>query len=211
MAYTRDGSESRITKRLESLIGVYDMKKAIAILLVLLVAGVAFGATPSLDLTATVNVKEGVLISLLDIASVEDFNTADDEVNDELDLESFDAEDGVTASSTFYLVLKTNKKLGTTIGLAGSALTTGVAADPKIGYTVATTTDGTYTKGTDLTVTNTATIAAKDSVAALGSFAAGNGMRVESAAATITLTQTDLDAASAGDYTATIVVNIATT
>lgn len=187
------------------------MKKAIAILLVLLVAGVAFGATPSLDLTATVNVKEGVLISLLDIASVEDFNTADDEVNDELDLESFDAEDGVTASSTFYLVLKTNKKLGTTIGLAGSALTTGVAADPKIGYTVATTTDGTYTKGTDLTVTNTATIAAKDSVAALGSFAAGNGMRVESAAATITLTQTDLDAASAGDYTATIVVNIATT
>lgn len=187
------------------------MKKAIAILLVLLVAGVAFGATPSLDLTATVNVKEGVLISLSNITTVTAFNTADDEETASLDLEDFVAEDDVSASVPFYLVLKTNKKLGTTIGLAGSALTTGVAADPKIGYTVATTTAGTYTKGTDLIVTNTATIAAKDSVEALGSFDAGNGMRVESAAATITLTQTDLDAASAGDYTATIVVNIATT
>lgn len=211
MAYTRDGSETRIKKRRESRIGVYDMKKAIAILLVLLVAGVAFGATPSLNLTATVNVKEGVLISLSDIGTVAAFNTADNETTATLDLEDFVAEDDVTASVPFYLVLKTNTTLGTTIGLAGSALTTGVEADPKIGYTVATTTAGDYTKGTDLVVSNAATLAAKDSVAALGSFAAGNGMRVESAAATITLTQADLDAASAGDYTATIVVNIATT
>lgn len=209
MAYTRDGIETRIKKRLEGRIGVYSMKKAIAILLVLLVAGVAFGATPSLDLTATVNLKEGVLISLSDIATVAAFNTADDEVNDVLDFESFDAE-GDSVSSSFYLVLKTNKKGGTSIGLSGSALTTGDEDDPMIGYTVATTTGGTYTKDTDLIVTNTATTLAMDSVEVLGAFDAGNGMRVQSAAATITLTQADLDAASAGDYTATIVVDIAT-
>jgi len=187
------------------------MKKAIAILLVLLVAGAAFGATANLDLAATVNVKEGVLISLTDITSIGAFNTADDETDDELALGAFDVEDGVSASAAFYLVLKTNKKLGTSIGLSGSALVTGVAEDPGIGYTVTTTSEGTYTASNALVVANDATLAAMDSQDPVGSFAAGNGMRVQSAPATITLTQADLDLASAGDYTATIVVNISTT
>jgi len=179
------------------------MKKAIAILLVLLVAGVMFGADEQLDLKANVAVQQGVLISLTDITTVGGFNTANTGEVAELDLEN-------ATSAEFYLVLKTNKKTATTIGLSGSALTTGVVADPNIGYVISTTTEveGDFVRTGDLTVLKTNTTSSMATTDPLGTFSAGNGMRVMSAKATITLDANDYAAASAYDYTAQVVINV---
>jgi hypothetical protein len=180
------------------------MKKALAILLVLLVTGVAFGADEQLNLKANVAVQQGVILSLTDVTTVGDFVTANTGTPAVLDFVNATTKD-------FYLVLKTNSKVATTIGLSGSALTTGVASDPNIGYVISTATGTGYTRTADLTVPETATTSSMAFVADLGAFGTGNGMRVMSTKATITLDADEYAAASAANYTAQVVINIKTT
>jgi hypothetical protein len=200
MAYTRDGSETRITKRLEGLIGVYDMKKAIAILLVLLVAGVAFGATSNdLVVNTTVNELEGLKLSSTALTTLTAWNDETD-IDEALTFTSTDAEI-VPDAASFFINLRTNKKNSYTVGLSGLPLaseTEGVTS--KIGYVI---TAGTNT----FTVASTATAAVGPTT--IATFVAGNGMRYQSEEATVTLDSTSWMAATADSgYTATITVSI---
>lgn len=173
------------------------MKKAIAILLVLLVAGVMFGADQSLNVSSSVGLNETFLLSTADIT---DFTAT--EAVETLAL-------GSSSSGTFYMGLRTNKKTVTYVKISGSALVTGTSGDNAIGYTISTTTDDDWTKVVDLTVPKTATLAAKTG-ATIGTFAGGVGMRGMTAPATITLNATDLGLAPAATYSATLTIEVGT-
>lgn len=188
------------------------MKKAIAILLVLLVAGVVFGADASLSLQAAVNLRQKVLISAAgDITNKGEFDTANTGTPEVFSLGSFEADDSGSFATSFYLYLLTNKKAATSIELKGTplVLTGGVETDQAIGYTITTTNGTNYTASAALVVADDdATEIASASYTTVGEFASGTGMRVEKAASAIALTEADLLLANAGDYTGTVVVNI---
>jgi len=189
----------------------YKMKKLIAILLVLLVASVAFGADAQLDLAANVGLRQQVLITDYDgITNKGEFDAANTGTPVEISLGTFDADDAGTEYETpFYLYLLTNQKAATLIELKGTPLqlSGGTTEDVHIGYTITTTAEGQYT--VPLVVDNEDdTTLAGASFTTVGTFGAGNGMRVQKAPATIALASADLLLASEGAYSASVVVNI---
>ena len=189
------------------------MKKLIAILLVLLVASVAFGANAQLDLLTTVKLREQVLITDDDgITNKGGFDAAILEGTVEIDLGEFEADDAGTEYETpFYLYLLTNQKAATSIALKGTPLqlSGGSVDDINIGYTITTAAEGEYSVTAPLVVDNEDTTTLNSaSFTTVGTFGAGNGMRVQKAPATIALASADLLLASEGAYSASVVVNI---
>jgi hypothetical protein len=206
MAYTRDGSESRITKRLESLIGVYDMKKAIAILLVLLVAGVAFGADPaSLVINTTMSGVESIKLSTTALG----VSTYTAEGLDET--LSFTSEDELTVpdDQTAYVNLRTNKENSYEISLSGISLIS-PTVDTTIGYVLTPVAGTGYSVGSALTVLKADTETPKTADPFITYTAdSTSGLRVVPAAFTVALTDADwLAATAAADYTTTVTVTL---
>lgn len=190
------------------------MKKVIGILLVLFVTTMVFGATSELELAAKVKSSHGLLLSIDEITGNPAFNQALHEGGvDILDFGTLDIEStGFIASLTknFYIAFRSNNKNDTLIALSGSPLESDNEADPKIGYSIVTETGNSeyYTPaaGGTLTVTKEDE---SDVTTTVGTFAGRNGMKADSAKATITLNQNDVVNAAQNTYSTTVTVEIA--
>jgi hypothetical protein len=174
---------------------------------------VAFGADAQLDLAATVGLRQQVLITGdSEITTKGSFDIANTGTPVEISLGTFEADAAGTEYATpFYLYLLTNQKAATSIELKGTPLqlTGGATEDIHIGYTITTTGLGEYSVTAPLVVANDdATDLASAAYTTVGTFGAGNGMRVQKAPATIALASADLLLASEGAYSASVVVNI---
>lgn len=169
------------------------MKKLIAILLVLLVASVAFGATgdqaasTSLNLISTVQASSDLIISDDDVPS--GFGVGD--------WSNITPTSSVTftdnnLSTTLNIFMKSNIRAGWDVVVdTPSVLSTGTPEDGTIGYTINTeVVDG----STNITI---------------ASIGAGNGMRVATGTLDIVMDSDDWAAASADvNYTATLSINM---
>ncbi|MFA7019111.1 MAG: hypothetical protein WC239_09035 [Sphaerochaetaceae bacterium] len=184
-----------------------NMKKAIAILLVVLVAGVMFGANPTANLVIQTKLKgvEGIKLSTTALTK----STYGTEGADETLL--FESVDEVTAptAQTAYINLRTNKANAYTINLSGQALIS-ETVDTTIGYVL------TPVAGTGYTVGSTLTVAKGDTteditVDPFVTYTADStsGLRVVPAKFRVLLTGIDwLAATAADDYTTTITVEV---
>lgn len=177
------------------------MKKAIAILIVLLVTGIAFAAGPAsgeLDVTTSVTGFEGIKLSLENgVSQIADWNNL--EAPQPLNL---GVDDGTAApSGTFYVNLRTNKAAAITIGFSGAKLTAGLATE--VDYTITTAGGTGYTSvGTFNTKTST------ESANVIEFTAASNGARVVPAEVAIAVDQGTWELAMEGDYETTVTVSI---
>lgn len=160
------------------------MKKAIAILLVLLVAGVVFGAigdtvgTTSLTLNSTVSpnsdlfISDTDLISSIDVSNFSTLLSANEDTTVAFDDENLTA--------TLYVYMKSNIRPGYTVQVDSPAeLVNTSHAGFSIGYTI----EGVAVDGsTDFT---------------LADIGSGNGMRVDNSSFTIAMDTDDWALASA--------------
>lgn len=184
------------------------MKKAIAILAVLLIGALVF-ADPldTADLTLTTNVPGVQAIKLADEALTLTTFGAEDK-DETLAFESLDPE-VVPADKTAYINLKTNKAGSYTISLSGAALQSSTVTTT-IGYEIAAVAGTGYSVGSALTVLKTDTSTPK-TVASFVTFTTAQGMRVVPAQFTVALTDADwLAATAATDYTTTVTVDLVT-
>jgi hypothetical protein len=172
------------------------MKKAIAILLVLLVAGAAFGATgdtagsTSLTLNSLVSPNSDLFISDTDLSgSIEVSNFSSLLTSNEITEVSFDDEN---LSAILYVYMKSNIRAGYTVVVESpSALASTIDTTTTIGYSI---------NGTAVDGSSNFTLADID---------AGNGMRIANESFTIAMTQADWDLASADiTYTTDWTVNM---
>lgn len=186
------------------------MKKAIAILLVLLVAGAAFGGTfdsytndadASLVLQTTVAGRYGVKVSDAALTS----ETLGALITEFLGVTSITdpvifSEDA--PSDTLYVHYMTNQKIQAVVDVDADPLASGTAGiDTKIGYTV--TVDGTPTE--------VASTASAVNIKFIEEAGVTNGMRVASKAFTIAMDTDDfLAATAASDYETTWTINLTT-
>ena len=172
----------------------YKMKKVIAILLVLLVAGVVFGvdATTSLTLNSYVQASSDLKVSLDAIPS--SFGVSDWGSITSTESVDFGDAEGESLTAELNVFMKSNIRAGWTVSVvAPEALSTENAADGTIGYTI---------KGTAVNGTNDIKLA---------SIAAGNGMRVAAEPFAIVMNSDDWALASADiNYTATLTINMVT-
>ena len=182
------------------------MKKAIAILLVLLVAGVAFGADPaSLVINTTMSGVESIKLSTEALTT--STYTAEG-LNETL---SFTSEDELTVpdDQTAYVNLRTNKEDSYKISLSGKSLIS-PTVETTIGYVLTPVAGTGYSIGSALTVLKTDTATAKTADPFITYTAdSTSGLRVVPEAFTVALTDAAwLAATAAADYTATVTVTL---
>ncbi len=178
------------------------MKKAIAILIVLLVTGIAFAAGPAsgeLAVTTSVTGFEGIKLSLENgVSQIADWNNLG---TDTLPLDLGDDDGTAAPSGTFYVNLRTNKAAAITIGFSGAKLTAGLATE--VDYTIA------AVAGTGYTSVGTFnTAASTESTNVIEFTAASNGARVVPAEVAIAVDQDTWELAMEGDYETTVTVSI---
>ncbi|MGE0073957.1 MAG: hypothetical protein AB7S52_01880 [Sphaerochaetaceae bacterium] len=169
------------------------MKKAIAILLVLLVAGVAFGAAEaSLQVSSSVTPLTGLKIS--QVSAISDWETA-----------------GIATLTTpltgvpvtdLFVNLRTNKKTSFTINIDAPDLTN---TDTSISYSIPYTVAATAGDGTAADAVASGTV---DQLLVSFDGDTGTGMRILSHGFTIDVDDTAYGAAVEGTYNTTIVFDI---
>jgi hypothetical protein len=178
------------------------MKKAIAIILVLFVAGMAFSAGPAtgeLDVATSVTGFEGIKLSLASgVSEIAAWNALG---TDTLSLDLGDDDGTAAPEGTFFVNLRTNKAAAITVGFSGDKLSAGLATD--VDYTITTAGGTGYTSaGTFNTKTST------EATNVLEFTSASSGARVVPAGVAITVDQDTWELAMEGDYTTTVTVSI---
>ena len=183
------------------------MKKAIAILLVLLVAGVAFGADPTLVIGTTRTGVESIKLSVMPLTT-STYGAASEDLS--IVMNSVQGGDDVPPARAVYVNLRTNTTSSYNIGVSGLPLSS-ATTDSKIGYTLTPQTGTGYTPGSTLTVASTAETAVEDSAFITYAANGTSGLTVTAARFDVALSATDWIAAiAASDYTTTVTVSLST-
>ena len=183
------------------------MKKTIAILLVLVIAGVGLFAAQATESVLTVNTKVlGVLelgifssaktgVSTFDGTGVVATATIAD-----IDQETA----GPAVSNTLYLAVRTNQRVTTHVGLNASALKNGALAE-YMAYNIKFGTPDTGGVATSQTI---AAAAGPTIIADVATIAPETGLRVLNFPFDINITKEQYDAATIGDYVATLTFTV---
>ncbi len=183
------------------------MKKTIAILLVLVIAGAGLFAVPATESILTINTKVlGVLELGIFSSAQTGVSTFDGSgVTATATIADIDQEvAGPAVSNTLYLAVRTNQRVTTRVGLNASGLKNG-SLDEYMAYNI---TFGTPDAGGAATSQTIAAEAGPTEIANVATIAPATGLRVLNFPFDINITKTQYDAATIGDYEATITFTV---
>ena len=183
------------------------MKKTIAILLVLVLAGAGMFAAQATESVLTVETK---VLGVLELGIFSDEQTGVSTFNSTgttatATIEDIDQEVvGPAVSNTLYLAVRTNQRLTTRVGLNAS----GLKNDGLEEYMAYNITFGTPDTGGAATSQTIAAVAGPTEIENVATIAPATGLRVLNFPFDINITKDQYDAATIGDYEATITFTV---